>query len=122
MSIRRYTKAEDAAYQVLTRAFNEGELVNERHGFTGHVAVDWATVEVRGCPIRVGMYRAGERPMGLLVELDETDTPFWVRDSYGDVAKLADGEFDGPIAIKPTLREKRAFKAVIRNLTRSQLQ
>ncbi len=116
MSDRKYSQFEELAYPVLTEAFAESELTREMRGFNDIYSIDWAQAQSRDQSVRVGLIRVSGDLFGILVEPDEMEGTFWIRNSFGDVTKLPlyteDDDIDlFPIAV--SFREKRKLKQVL---------
>lgn len=116
MSERKYNQLEDSVYPILTHAFTEGTLVNERHGAFDWVSIDWAEAVSGDQDVRVGSYHFVDNNMGLIISPADTDVLYWIRSSFGDLCTFADQDIEMPIALNPGWRARRAASAMIRNL------
>lgn len=115
---RKYSQFEDLAYPILTEVFAEAELTRETRGFDDYYSIDWANAESRDQNVRIGMLRGNGRLLGLLVEPEEMQETFWIREVYGDLAKLPQMAGNDDIdlfAISVPFREKRQLKQILRS-------
>lgn len=113
---RPNSRWEELVNPVLTQESTEDNLENERLGCENWVSIDWATAVSEDTEVKLGVYRSGEQPMGIIVAVEGMEDIFWIRQSYGDICKFADNEIEMPIPIATNFKERKKLKTILKKI------